>query len=484
MMRFAWRRTRHWVGMAAATAALVSLAACAGGTQISRLPTPPDPAPIPKRKPLVPAEFASIRPDAPAARIVSAPSSTITATALPLPRRNPRQSNVGSTRQTAAQTAAQPQPVPTPSPKPPAAAPPANPTAVPVPQAQPAINPVATSATSRYVVSAGENVFSIARKLNVPIRSLLEVNRLGPPYKLAAGQRLIVPIPTRHIVTRGDTVYGISRRYRIDIRSLVQLNRIPPPYRISVGQVLNLPGSNNAFDAATPQVAAANARQSVSQSQGSLPQTTRQDNATAPNQAGSTSPTAPSASASLPVPAAKPAQTARPAPKPAPNTPAQAKAAPAQTARIAPPKPGPRPPAGVPKPPPRSSGKFGWPLQGRILSSFGSKGGGVHNDGINIESPAGSTVRAAENGVIAYSGNELRGFGRLLLIRHADGWVTAYAHLGEVLVSRGLTVKRGQPIAKVGRTGNVSRPQLHFEIRQGTRAVDPRKLLGKQQARR
>ena len=153
-------------------------------------------------------------------------------------------------------------------------------------------------------------------------------------------------------------------------------------------------------------------------------------------------------------------------------------------ARVQPPKPSRRPAAGVPKPPPRASSKFRWPLSGKVISAFGSKGSGVHNDGINIEAAAGTIVRAAENGVVAYSGNELRGFGRLLLLKHADGWVTAYAHLSEVMVRRGETVKRGQAVAKVGRSGNVSRPQLHFEIRQGTRAVDPRKLLGPQQAAR
>ncbi len=321
----------------------------------------------------------------------------------------------------------------------------------------------------------GENVFSIARKLNVPIRSLLESNRLGPPYKLSKGQRLVVPIPTRHIVTRGETVYAISRRYRIDIRSLVQQNRIPPPYRISVGQVLNLPGSNNAFAAATPQAPtpAVTAPQSVA-----TPQPASGAVESRPEQTASVQ-TKPA----VPVPASKPRTSAESQPKTAPKPAATPQAAKPQTARVKPPEPTRRPPAGVPKPPPRSSSKFRWPLRGKVLSPFGSKGGGVHNDGINIEAASGTIVRAAENGVIAYSGNELRGFGRLLLIRHADGWVTAYAHLGEVLVKRGQTVKRGQEIAKVGRTGNVSKPQLHFEIRQGTRAVDPRKLLGKQQAK-
>jgi murein DD-endopeptidase MepM/ murein hydrolase activator NlpD len=102
----------------------------------------------------------------------------------------------------------------------------------------------------------------------------------------------------------------------------------------------------------------------------------------------------------------------------------------------------------------------------------------MHNDGINIEAPLGTPVTAAEAGVVAYAGNELRGFGNLLLVRHQGGWMTAYAHNNELLVKRGQKVTRGQMIARVGRTGNVEQPQLHFEIRKGTDAIDPVKFLG------
>ena len=113
------------------------------------------------------------------------------------------------------------------------------------------------------------------------------------------------------------------------------------------------------------------------------------------------------------------------------------------------------------------------------MNKFGSAGGGRHNDGINIKVAEGTFVRAAENGVVAYAGNELKGFGKLLLVKHADGWITAYAHNKEFLVKRGDTVKRGQPMAKAGKTGNAKEPQLHFEIRRGTKAVDPMTYLEK-----
>ena len=101
----------------------------------------------------------------------------------------------------------------------------------------------------------------------------------------------------------------------------------------------------------------------------------------------------------------------------------------------------------------------------------------MHNDGVNIAAPLGAPVLAADNGVVAYAGKEIRGFGNLLLIKHDGGLITAYAHTDTLLVGRGDTVTRGQVIGKVGTTGGVDTPQLHFEVRQGTRAVDPKRYL-------
>jgi len=128
-------------------------------------------------------------------------------------------------------------------------------------------------------------------------------------------------------------------------------------------------------------------------------------------------------------------------------------------------------------PPPRSEALFAWPTRGQLLSAFGGKPGGLRNDGINIAAPEGTAVRAAEAGIVAYVGNELRGFGNLLLVRHSDGWMSAYAHIGEIAVSRGDRVERGQVIARVGRTGRIDRPQLHFELRKGSTPVDPMRYL-------
>ncbi len=117
--------------------------------------------------------------------------------------------------------------------------------------------------------------------------------------------------------------------------------------------------------------------------------------------------------------------------------------------------------------------EFRWPARGRIIQGFKSGG----NDGINISVPAGTSVRAAESGTVVYSGDGLKGYGNLVLIKHPNGFVSAYGNNGELDVKRGEQVKRGQVIAKSGDTGNVNSPQLHFELRKGSTPVDPTSYL-------
>jgi murein DD-endopeptidase MepM/ murein hydrolase activator NlpD len=121
--------------------------------------------------------------------------------------------------------------------------------------------------------------------------------------------------------------------------------------------------------------------------------------------------------------------------------------------------------------------RFLQPVVGRILSGYGPKPDGLHNDGVNIAAPLGTPVKAADRGTVVYAGNELRGFGNLVLLKHEDGFVTAYAHLDKIEVSKGDTVARGQRVGTVGRTGSVSEPQLHFELRRGAKAIDPAPAL-------
>jgi murein DD-endopeptidase MepM/ murein hydrolase activator NlpD len=120
---------------------------------------------------------------------------------------------------------------------------------------------------------------------------------------------------------------------------------------------------------------------------------------------------------------------------------------------------------------------FRWPVRGKVITSYGAKTNGKANDGINLAVPEGTPVKAAEDGVVAYSGNELKGYGNLVLVRHSNGYVTAYAHASELMVKRGDTIKRGQIIAKSGQSGEVGSPQLHFEIRKGSSPVDPLQFL-------
>ena len=121
---------------------------------------------------------------------------------------------------------------------------------------------------------------------------------------------------------------------------------------------------------------------------------------------------------------------------------------------------------------------FRWPVRGRVIAGFGSKPNGTQNDGINLAVPEGTPIKAADDGVVAYAGNELKGYGNLVLIRHSNGFVSAYAHASELMVKRGDSIKRGQVIAHAGQTGSVTSPQLHFEIRKGSTPVDPTQYLG------
>jgi murein DD-endopeptidase MepM/ murein hydrolase activator NlpD len=124
-----------------------------------------------------------------------------------------------------------------------------------------------------------------------------------------------------------------------------------------------------------------------------------------------------------------------------------------------------------------STTEFRWPVRGRVVQGFGRQPSGSHSDGIAIAVPSGTQVKAAENGVVVYAGNELRGYGNLVLVRHDNDFVTAYAHNSELLVRRGETVRRGQAIARSGQSGSAQQPQLHFEIRRGSTPVDPQRHL-------
>ena len=122
---------------------------------------------------------------------------------------------------------------------------------------------------------------------------------------------------------------------------------------------------------------------------------------------------------------------------------------------------------------------FSWPIRGEIISQFGPKSGGLYNDGINIKAAEGNAVQASEDGVISYAGNELKGYGNLVIVKHSGGWITAYAHLSKISVKRGQKVNKTDKIGEVGSSGNVSSPQLYFGLRKGRDAVNPENYLVK-----
>lgn len=198
---------------------------------------------------------------------------------------------------------------------------------------------------------------------------------------------------------------------------------------------------------------------------------------------------APVAAKPVAKPVAKPAVAASTAPAPTPSQdktkptiaasapPAQPK--PAAVAKAAPePVADPKTTGSIAKQPePEAASEkadFRWPARGRVITGYTGKGG---NEGINIAVPEGTPIKAAEGGTVAYAGNELKGYGNLVLIRHPNGYVSAYAHNGDLKVKRGDAVKRGQVVASSGQTGNVSSPQLHFELRKGATPVDPTPYL-------
>ncbi len=262
-------------------------------------------------------------------------------------------------------------------------------------------------------VAKGDTLYSISRRYNVALKDLINANNLQTPYTLKVGQSLVLPAKQYHTVQKGETLYSISRQYKVDIATLSRINNLQTPYALSVGDRLALP---------------ANASYSNTNHVG-LRETPAQTTALAP--------------VKIPI-----KQNIKPV-KP-------------QTTY---------------KAPTSRKTKFDWPVRGTVISGYGNLGSGRKNDGINIKAPLGTNVKAADSGTVAYAGNELKGFGNLILIKHSGGWITAYAHNDKLFVRKGQKVTRGEKIATVGSTGSVTTPQLHFEVRSGRKAVNPRPYL-------
>jgi murein DD-endopeptidase MepM/ murein hydrolase activator NlpD len=322
------------------------------------------------------------------------------------------------------------------------------------PQVAAAHPPAATPNGTTIIVGTSDTLQIIARRYNVTPAAILAANGYKGPRALSPGQQLIIPRPTAtaavtaapaapaapkpvaavpaapsvHFVNRGETLMGIAHQNHVSVAEIARANNIDAATPLKLGAKLAIPGKA----APAAQLAAATPVPAVA--------------------------TAPVATAK--VAAAGPQQSAR-----------LAQAAPTAEEKEA---------AEAPVKASEATGAlptFRWPVRGKVITSYGAKTNGKSNDGINLAVPEGTPIKAAEDGVVAYSGNELKGYGNLVLIRHSNGYVTAYAHASELLVKRGDSIKRGQVIAKSGQTGEVGSPQLHFEIRKGSSPVDPLQFL-------
>ena len=299
---------------------------------------------------------------------------------------------------------------------------------------------------SPVTVRYGETVDSIAREHGVPVSALMQTNGIRDRGQIRPGQRLVIPryvsatgksgpayaasqAPVGgsvHVVKSGETLMSISRRHDLTLTALAQANHIHASKKLSVGERITIPAGGHVVASARPEAAP----------KAALPRT---------------------------VPAEKVTKVASVA---------------VQHAQIAKEEPHTTQTVVKTAEPTGAMPSFRWPVRGRVIAGFGSKPNGTQNDGINLAVPEGTPIKAADDGVVAYAGNELKGYGNLVLIRHSNGFVSAYANASEILVKRGDSIKRGQVIAHAGQTGNVTSPQLHFEIRKGSTPVDPTQYLG------
>jgi len=324
---------------------------------------------------------------------------------------------------------------------------------------------------TKIIVGTSDTLDLLAKRYRVTPQAILAANGYKGPRALSPGQQLIIPHQataaapaplmapvaaapalapaarpvaavaapsSTHFVNHGDTLASIARKNHISAAELARANGLDPSAKLKLGARLAVPGAKTAAVAAPLAAAPVGAAPVVG---------TLQPVAAAP------APATKMAAVAAPVQSARLAQATANVEDKAADAPAKA----AETTSALP--------------------TFRWPVRGKVVTSYGAKTNGKSNDGINLAVPEGTPVKAAEDGVVAYSGNELKGYGNLVLVRHSNGYVTAYAHASELMVKRGDTIKRGQVIAKSGQSGEVASPQLHFEIRKGSSPVDPLQFL-------
>lgn len=376
-----------------------------------------------------------------------------------------------------------------------------------------------------YVVKKGDHIDAIARKLGTTRTQLVKDNDLKKPYRIHPGDTLSGPSrkSKAYVVESGDTLYAIARRFSVKAAALADENDTSVNAGLRPGQKLVLPSGYRDIGAGTRTVTTTRtemkpapaptttAAQTVVQNQTSATTLTAPAQTVAATTTTTVTPApkpyTPPVTQTQPAPRViPPATTAAPVAKP--YTPAPSPYVPPRPTPVAPAPAGkPYTPSPSPYVPPASAsssaapmvassapptaneiaaagaGRFIQPVTGDIISGYGPKDGGQRNDGVNFVAPAGTPVRAAAAGEVVYAGDQVPGFGNLVLVKHDAGWVTAYAHLGRVDVKMRDVVMQGQQIGQVGSTGGVSQPQLHFEVRYAptpqdkARPVDPTLVL-------
>lgn len=306
--------------------------------------------------------------------------------------------------------------------------------------------PLFTGSTQnqKEIIGGGNSVAQAP--LPPPPTNITPATDNATPVAYAAPTSSATPGATSHKVQVGDTLYSISRQYGVSVGDLVALNGLDSAGQIRVGQTLTLPAGANPAPTAIAQKPQEKPAGQIALASADPKQTL----------------TAPAAKPSTQTSAQQPAVPAAPS-IPVETGKNEANAEMANAAID----------AADADPPSANGTSFRWPVRGRIISGFGSKASGERNDGINLAVPEGTSVKAAEAGTVIYAGNELEGYGNLVLVRHADGWVSAYAHNKDIMVKRGDKVRRGQTIGEAGMSGSVSSPQVHFELRKGSKPVNP-----------
>ena len=378
----------------------------------------------------------------------------------------------------------------------------------------------ARTAVGTVVVRRGDTLYAIARANNMTVDEIAKVNNIAAPYTIRIGdvlkiekpiekpkpvvenkpaikpkaeprvepvakekpkdapkeatkesqKNVDVRVPVKTIkVEKGDTLYSLSRRYAVPVNDLAVMNNLSAPFALRVGDSLRVPDLAERVPVkkdVAPKVEPTKPKAETKPKEPAKTNVKKETKSQTKTKSESKTKTKPAQKTTEKTNQKKVAETKKTTDKKTTEKKVEVKkVAPAKTE--------------TPKIAARSSSKFSWPVRGKILSNFGAKDGGLYNDGINISAAFDSTVSAAENGVVAYAGNEVRGMGNLIIIQHSDGWMTVYAHLNSMAVRRGARVSVGQKIGTVGQTGKVSVPQLHFEIRNGTKAHNPINYLKK-----